>query len=307
MQTHPIPKHSISAASPSCIVCRSPAVRPYVFFRGFQSWRCPTCDHTFVPLQSGEVDFDAFYGESFYENYMSGLGYDKAVETHLQGDFLKKVRLLHELLPQGGRVLDVGAGPGYFAELLEKSGKFLVTAAELNPGAIAYAKAKGVEFQNFVTEDLHSPYCSIHGQKFDCVISWAVIEHVEDPRAYLALLASYVKDGGLVLLDTGVTNRFFEPLDTGFTNWLFPPMHLHVFADRSLKYLVEESGLEVIRFWRFFDLFRFHSLGYRLRIAKHWLRNFLIALRHPKAVLHKKNSGHIAHCGLMIARKIQPQ
>ena len=41
---------------------------------------------------------------------------------------------------------------------------------------------------NILSENLYNKECSIYGQKFDCVISWAVIEYVECPDSFIDLM-----------------------------------------------------------------------------------------------------------------------
>jgi 2-polyprenyl-3-methyl-5-hydroxy-6-metoxy-1,4-benzoquinol methylase len=85
----------------------------------------------------------------------------------------------------------VGSGPGFFAEHLVKAG-YVVTAVEMTEGAKDYA-IRHNSYSEILNEDISQQTSSIYGKKFDCVISWAVIEHVDDVSLFLNLLKFYAK------------------------------------------------------------------------------------------------------------------
>jgi 2-polyprenyl-6-hydroxyphenyl methylase/3-demethylubiquinone-9 3-methyltransferase len=99
-------------------------------------------------------------------------------------------------------ILDVGCGGGILAEPLARLG---AKVAGIEPAAesIAVAKAHAdeaglqVDYRAATAEELLA-----EGQTFDAVIASEVIEHVNDPAAFVKTLSGLVKPGGLVLLST---------------------------------------------------------------------------------------------------------
>jgi hypothetical protein len=146
-------------------------------------------------------------------------------------------------------------------------------------------------------EDISLASCSISGKKFDCVISWAVIEHVQDVQKYLSLLKTYCANDGYLMLDTGVTSYLTKLIDTGFTNWLFPPYHLHVFSTNSFKILFKKVNLEILDFYPFWN----QENSILMRIYRN-TRVIIKALSNIHLVVTKKNPGNIARIGLVVAK-----
>ncbi|MBI3431380.1 MAG: methyltransferase domain-containing protein [Hydrogenophilales bacterium] len=95
-------------------------------------------------------------------------------------------------------VLDVGCFDGRFLDHL--GGGYRRSGIEVHPLAAEHAAAKGIEIvgRDFSDLDtLHPP--------FDVVVAMDVIEHVGNPRTFLASLARATRPGGLIILSTGNT------------------------------------------------------------------------------------------------------
>jgi SAM-dependent methyltransferase len=94
----------------------------------------------------------------------------------------------------GGRALDLGAGSGALAERLQKAG-FRVTAADL-----------GNSFEldtPFVQLDFNDPeFDRKLGTGFDFISSVEVIEHLENPTAFLRSITRLLNPGGVTVLTT---------------------------------------------------------------------------------------------------------
>ena len=100
---------------------------------------------------------------------------------------------------EGKTALDVGCGAGLLAEPLARLGA-KVTAIDAAPEVIAVAKAHAAG-QGLAIDYRHSAVEDLDG-RFDLVTAMEVIEHVADPRAFLASLAARLAPGGLLILST---------------------------------------------------------------------------------------------------------
>ncbi len=112
---------------------------------------------------------------------------------------------------KGLSILDIGCGGGLIAEPLARLGAD-VTGIDASADAIGIAAAHavsaklGIQYQNTAPEDLD-------GQRFDCVLSMEVIEHVEDTALFMDAAASLIRPGGLFV---GATlNRTLKSLALG--------------------------------------------------------------------------------------------
>ena len=100
----------------------------------------------------------------------------------------------------GKSALDVGCGAGLLCEPLTRLGAAVTgidAAAENIAAAYAHAQLSGltIDYRTGGIEGLGA-------QRFDLVTSMEVIEHVTDPRAFVAGLAGALAEGGLVVLST---------------------------------------------------------------------------------------------------------
>jgi len=100
---------------------------------------------------------------------------------------------------QGKTALDVGCGAGLLTEPLARLGA-KVAAIDAAPELIEVAKAHAagaglaIDYHATAVEDLDGT--------FDLVTAMEVVEHVADPRAFLASLAARLAPGGLLILST---------------------------------------------------------------------------------------------------------
>ncbi len=99
---------------------------------------------------------------------------------------------------QPGRVLDIACGVGYGTKLL--SGADVIQAAigvDISVDAIEYARSQyGHDGIKFVTANALE-FTDTSG--FENIVSLETIEHVPDPRAFLAHLVSLLKSNGILV------------------------------------------------------------------------------------------------------------
>lgn len=194
------------------------------------------------------------------------------IETQLQANaekFDNQANIVKQHLPlQNAKVLDVGCGGGLFLSLLKQQGADVI-GIELSDSRAQYAKAK-----HRLVIDKH-PIESDHWQSgyatyFDAVTLWDVIEHVNYPLQTLQSVASVLKEGGVLLIDTPCRDSFyhrFGELTYRFSGGRFPTFlnamysshlfgHKQIFSTDEMKQLFESVGFEVV------DLHKFHELSF---------------------------------------------
>src|SRR5437879_9939589 len=92
-------------------------------------------------------------------------------------------------------ILDFGCGTGWFTERLCHVGR--ATGIDLSPAAIAIAQATYPHVP-FIAGNLYDT--TFPAAHFDLVVSQDVVPHVEDPAAYLDIIARVLKPNGYLII-----------------------------------------------------------------------------------------------------------
>ena len=103
---------------------------------------------------------------------------------------------------EGLRILDIGCGGGLHCEPMARLGAAVtgIDPAPRNiPVAELHARQSGLEIDYRVTT---AEALGAAGARFDAVLNMEVVEHVPDPRAYLAACADLVAPGGCMITST---------------------------------------------------------------------------------------------------------
>jgi 2-polyprenyl-3-methyl-5-hydroxy-6-metoxy-1,4-benzoquinol methylase len=195
-------------------------------------YRCPNCTHCFTDPHTVAIEnYDDDYFERRHRRWFANpdTAYFSAVARRL---------------PEGASVVDVGCGRGDFLHFVRRM------RPDLALTGIDLAANQDVEGIRFIQGDVHS--LSID-DTFDVVIAQQVIEHVEDPHAFLESLARLAKPGALVIVSTINESSLLYGLAragrrTGIPlafNRLYSSHHLQHFTRLSLRTLLEQHHFRV--------------------------------------------------------------
>ena len=148
---------------------------------------------------------------------------------------------------KGGRVLDVGCGRGYVAELMAAEAAQVV-------GLDQYAPEKGghanVSYRKW---EIESARCPVEVSDFDQIFMLDIIEHLKDPEVFMETLrANAVHKQPEIILTTAniafIVTRFMLLL--GEFNYgrkgILDRTHTRLFTFRSLRELFEQTGYKII-------------------------------------------------------------
>jgi len=148
--------------------------------------------------------------------------------------------LADPLAPKQGRLLDIGCGVGNFLAAARDAG-FAVTGIEPNQNAVRFAK------EHYGLRDVFAAVPAVLQktrplEKFDTVTFFEVLEHQDNPQAFLDTAKSFLKDDGLIALSVPNRNRWqigSDPLD-------YPPNHLTRWSPAALRNFIESNGFQVL-------------------------------------------------------------
>ncbi len=191
------------------------------------------CGHRYL------ADWTRHYSETLYAYY----GEDDWRAAHVDspitiGRYRTLLRRLGRLV-EGRDVLDIGCGAGEFVATAIGEG-WDARGVELSEAAVAFCTARGlpVRRSDIFASNLEPGSVSV------CTL-FEVIEHVPDPRAFLARAVELTRPGGLIYLTTPNIASLDARILRGDWNALHVE-HISYFTPKTLLAMIERSGLEAI-------------------------------------------------------------
>jgi 2-polyprenyl-3-methyl-5-hydroxy-6-metoxy-1,4-benzoquinol methylase len=155
-------------------------------------------------------------------------------------------------LPEGSRVLDAGCGNGFFANHLQNRG-FDVVGLDSEESGITHARRLCPNLR-FEVASVYDDLASLFGTQFDAVVSLEVIEHLIDPRAFVARVRECLRPGGKFILSTpyhGYLKNLLIALCGRFDAHVDPLWiggHVKFWSRKTLTALLNEQGFQVDSF-----------------------------------------------------------
>jgi SAM-dependent methyltransferase len=157
-------------------------------------------------------------------------------------------RLL-ELVPAGGRLLEIGCACGFLLVAARERG-FSVQGVEMSAWASAYARdTYGLDVKTGSLEALNLPAASA-----DVVVMADVIEHLVDPRRTLQYIYRVLRPGGRLLLLTPDVGSAAARM-MGARWWGLLDDHYVYFSRQTLQRLLHGEGFAVERVTAFGRVF----------------------------------------------------
>lgn len=190
--------------------------------------RCLSCGAGFLSPRPN--DLNPFYPKEFYwawEGAEAEMSPSEIISKRAS-QLAAKAAWLADLKP--GRLLDVGAQKGEFLWYMKERG-WAAEGVELDnnvPNPLGVA----IRYGDFLTMD-------IDPNTYDVVTFWAVLEHVENPRAFIQRAAEVLKPGGRLIVV--VTN--FNSIQSRFFRGDDYPRHLTIFTKASSRLICEQANL----------------------------------------------------------------
>lgn len=135
-----------------------------------------------------------------------------------------------------GDILEIGCGIGNMTELLVKLGE--VTAIDIEKYYIAKTKKRLGKKARVGFGDAETGRFFSGGKKFDTVINFNVLEHIEHDEKAVLNMARRLKRGGKLIILTPAHSLLFGNLDVNLG-------HYRRYSKNSLSEIFKSSGLVV--------------------------------------------------------------
>jgi SAM-dependent methyltransferase len=212
---------------------------------GYAVIDCAACGWAHLDPLPDEEELARTYAAGYYENVSPGwLEKDRSERAFWDLEHADKLADWRELLGRAsGELLDVGCSGGLLIEHAAARGW---RAWGIEPSALAVAECRrlGLDVREGRYQDVELD------EAVDVIHAKLVLEHLHDPRAFVAWAHRALRPGGVLTLQ--VPNEFnalqlaaraalgLEPW------WVGPPFHLNYFAFASLERLLAAGGFELV-------------------------------------------------------------
>jgi 2-polyprenyl-3-methyl-5-hydroxy-6-metoxy-1,4-benzoquinol methylase len=232
---------------PCC--CGSFSFKPSLKCEGFEYVRCTTCGLVQRNPQPLKEEITARYSSAYGKDYLSYEIENEAPFLKLQQLALKDAgffRLEKSLLLRAKRqeqpsVLDIGCATGALLDFLRGRG-WRVTGVEISPSAEYGRNARKLDITALPLEENKFP-----NESFDVILASHLIEHLNNPRSFLAEVNRVLKKDGNVFITTPNISGFQARLFGGrWRSAIFD--HLYLFSVGTLKKMLKSTGFKAEKF-----------------------------------------------------------
>lgn len=231
-----------------CNLCESKANTPLFHTKDirfgsddeFALVKCSHCSLVFINPLPSKKEMDGFYPPSYYGTKETLAEPELLRETSYEQDKMSKIQK-SGILPETGRILDVGCGKGEFLTNMREKGweTYGIETAKI---AADYAKEKmGIK----VFRD-KLPKANFLNRYFDAVTFWHALEHLSDPSAALMEANRILKPEGRLLIS--VPNFQSWQARVMKSDWyhLDIPRHLYHFTPQTITQLLRKTGFQIL-------------------------------------------------------------
>lgn len=177
--------------------------------------------------------------KNFILECQPGYGKNLRFLRRIVWSFFQKSLMLQVSYREGGKILDVGCGNGYFLKWMQKQG-WQVYGVEISKAASQVAQRHGLEVYNG-----ELPKAKYPSDYFDVVTMNQVLEHVYSPSEYVQEAKRILKPNGILIICVPNIQSFEERIFQEHWYALDVPRHLYFFDIAKLKGLLERNNFEI--------------------------------------------------------------
>jgi 2-polyprenyl-3-methyl-5-hydroxy-6-metoxy-1,4-benzoquinol methylase len=286
-----------------CRMCAAPEYKDVFAEGGVLVRRCLACRHVYSSYEQDER-YDGYWDEIGAEEI------DPVYWDHAHRRIYAQFTDRHLEPERPGRIVDVGAGLGYFVDHVRRHRPgWEVSGYELSPRAVEHAHTVlglGDAVHQGAVEDADLAPGSV-----DIITLWDVLEHLPEPLPLLRHLRSLLRPGGFVFVQTPsanfqLTRAWTEVIvrDRGVIpgrQYLAPADHVNLYTRATLRRLVEQAGFAP----PVFDVMRpiaavegsTHATAVRAKEALYHVTRGVFAATGGRALLNPTLFARLAHPG----------
>lgn len=178
----------------------------------------------------------AYAKGSFIGTAMSEHGIGRNYAEDFLGFILRNVELSQR---RRWRLLEIGCGTGYLLYRLKQLG-FETLGIEPGIKAQQYANEYGLRI---IQDKFPGNFIPSQGS-FEIIVHYGVLEHIEDPVAFLKAQAEFLSGSGRIFLSVPNCEEYIVGGDIS----MFVHEHWNYFTPHSLKTVIEAAGFRILKF-----------------------------------------------------------
>jgi 2-polyprenyl-3-methyl-5-hydroxy-6-metoxy-1,4-benzoquinol methylase len=221
----------------ACPTCAGAEARLEIDKDHMRIVRCVSCDMVYVSPTFNEAHYNEVYASDEYQDIVRDLGI-KSHDYRVQRFGTERVDLMaRHLTATPPRYLDVGCSTGFVVEAARDRG-WSASGIDLNPSAIEYGCARGLDLRTVALED-----AGFAPGSFDALSLFDVLEHLFDPIRTLRACARLLAPGGIVFLYVPNYDSASRLLMGKDAHFIWPTHHLNYYTPVTIRDLMTREGL----------------------------------------------------------------
>jgi 2-polyprenyl-3-methyl-5-hydroxy-6-metoxy-1,4-benzoquinol methylase len=139
-------------------------------------------------------------------------------------------------------VLEIGCGSGIFLEMLTQLPNLEILGLDTTKTSVEHCRAKGLRvYCETIDSFLENP--KYENKKFDFIVSFHCLEHVKNPKGFVASMLSLLNANGSLFLSTPYSPISYETVKSECLNE--PPHHLTRWNHSSYQELAKQLCLKI--------------------------------------------------------------
>lgn len=230
----------------------------------FEIVSCKNCGFKFTNPRPDENQIGKYYQS---ENYISHSNTSKGIISkayHLVRNYTlnRKLKLINNLQPNKGAILDVGCGTGMFLKTCQEGG-WEVAGIEVDAGARAMTESQtNQKIENKILGGYQN-------KTFEVITLWHVLEHIHSLQETVKWINEKLgKNGHLII---AVPNYESYDAQKYKENWAAydVPRHVYHFSQQTIELLFKQNGFQLIQINpMIFDSFYVSMLSTKYKYGK---------------------------------------
>ncbi|MFN4212984.1 MAG: class I SAM-dependent methyltransferase [Microgenomates group bacterium] len=193
---------------------------------------CYKCQTLFLNPQPSQKAIIRYYKNNF--EYSAGC----SNKTKIIRQAKKILKNLKKLNPNGKTLLDIGCGFGYFLREAKKAGFQVEGVEPSNKLTTQLIKSLKLQVTNFSFEEYFKR--NKEKKKFDFITMIHVIEHIKNPKKWIEMASSLLKENGILYIETPNLQSHLYNVEKENYTFLTPPDHLWIFSQQSFQTLIKK-------------------------------------------------------------------